>query len=164
MNALLLLVGALGASLARPAPVLEPDSLSRAGLERALAAFSAAFVRADAEALDTFLVSGYLHINGASGAVLDKGRWLGYVRGRREELASGRLRVNRYQSSEVTLRWHGETAVVSSRVDSEGSRDGVPFASRLRVTQVWVRVTGQWRRAAFHDSPAPDLPNLDSGH
>ena len=55
----------------------------------------------------------------------------------------------------MTIRWHGDAAVVSSQVVSEGSRDGQPFATRLQVTQVWVRSGGQWRRAAFHDSRLP---------
>jgi Domain of unknown function (DUF4440) len=146
MNALLLLTCVLGT---------EPDSLRRLALERALNAFSAAFLLADEKALDTLLADDYVHTNGGTGSVLDKARWLEYIRKRRAELASGRLRVDRYQSTDVTIRWHGDAAVVSSQVESEGSRDGQPFATRLQVTQVWVRSGGQWRRAAFHDSPLP---------
>ena len=144
MNALLLLTCLLGT---------EPDSLRRLALERALNAFSVAFLRADENALDTLLADDYVHTNGGTGSVLDKARWLGYIRTRRAELASGRLRVDRYESIDVTIRWHGDAAVVSSQVESEGSRDGQSFATRLQVTQVWVRSGGQWRRAAFHDSP-----------
>ena len=94
-------------------------------------------------------------VNGSTGSVLDKTRWLAYIRTRRTELASGRLQVSRYESSAVTFRWHGDAAVVGSQVVSEGSRDGNPFTTRLQVTQVWVRSGDQWRRAAFHDSPVP---------
>ena len=131
----------------------EPDSLRRLELERALGAFNAAFLRADAVTLDTLLTEDYIHTNGGTGSVLDKERWLEYIRTRRAEIASGRLRVDRYESSAVTIRWHGDAAVVSSQVVSDGSRDGKAFATRLRVSQVWVRSDGQWRRAAFHDSP-----------
>jgi hypothetical protein len=146
MNALLLLTCLLGA---------EPDSLHRLALERALGAFSVAFLRADEKALDTLLADDYVHTNGGTGGVLDKARWLEYIRTRREELASGRLRVDRYESTQATIRWHGEVAVVTSQVVSEGSRNGQAFAIRLQVTQVWIRSGGQWRRAAFHDSPLP---------
>jgi uncharacterized protein DUF4440 len=146
MNALLLLTCLLGT---------EPDTLRRLALERALDAFGAAFLRADENALDTLLADDYVHTNGGTGGVLDKARWLEYIRTRRAELANGRLRVDRYQSTEVTIRWHGDAAVVSSQVESEGTRHGQPFATRLQVTQVWVRSGGQWRRAAFHDSPFP---------
>jgi Domain of unknown function (DUF4440) len=146
MNTLLLLTCLFGT---------EPDSLHRLALERALDAFSAAFLRAEEKALDTLLTDDYVHTNGGTGSVLDKARWLEYIRTRRAELASGRLRVDRYESTDVTIRWHGDAAVVSSQVVSEGSRDGRPFAARLQVTQVWVRSGGKWRRAAFHDSPLP---------
>lgn len=156
MSSLVHLACLLSAALAGPAFGAEPDSLRRLELERALGAFSAAFIQGDAEALDTLLTDDYIHTNGGTGAVLDKERWLEYIRTRRAEIASGRLRVDRYESSAVTIRWHGDAAVVSSQVVSEGSRDRKPFATRLRVSQVWVRSDGQWRRAAFHDSPLPD--------
>jgi ketosteroid isomerase-like protein len=152
MSGLLLLTCLLGT---------EPDSLHRLALERALGAFSAAFLRADENALDTLLTDDYVHTNGGNGSVLDKARWLEYIRTRRAEVASGRLRVDRYESTQATIRWHGNAAVVTSQVVSEGSRDGQPFATRLRVTQVWIRLGGQWRRAAFHDSPL-DLPGPDA--
>ena len=125
-------------------------------LETTLRAVNRAFVEADSGALDTLLAPGYVHTNGVSGSVLDRGTWLAYIRDRREELRSGRLRVDRYETPEATIRWHPGGAVVSNRVMSEGTRDGVRFTSRLQVTQIWVRLDGRWRRAAFHDSPIPD--------
>jgi hypothetical protein len=101
MNALLLLTGLLGT---------EPDSLHRLALERALGAFSAAFLQADEKALDTLLADDYVHTNGGTGSVLDKARWLEYIRARRAELASGRLRMDHYESSEVTIRWQWRRA------------------------------------------------------
>lgn len=155
MTSVGLLAWALSVGPAVAAPAVEPDSLSRLALERALDAFGDAFLSADAEGLDTLLMPEYLHTNGGSGTVLDKAAWLDFVRSRRAELARGRLRVDRYETSSVTIRRHGDAAVVSSRVLSEGVRDGTPYASRLQVTQLWVRTDGRWRRAAFHDSPLP---------
>ncbi len=131
----------------------EPDSARRAGLHVALETFALAFRRADIDALDTLLTDDYVHTNGGSGAVLDRRQWLDYMRSRRGDLQSGKLRVDRYESSAVTIRWYATTAVVSSEVTSEGSQNGTPFISRLRVTQVWVHTGERWRRAAFHDSP-----------
>jgi hypothetical protein len=133
----------------------EPDSARQAALHAALQAFGRAFRHADAAALDSLLTADYLHTNGGSGAVLDRTRWLDYVRSRRADLRSGNLRVDRYETSAVTVRWYPSTAVVSNEVVSEGIQNGAPFASRLRVTQVWVEAGGRWRRAAFHDSSIP---------
>jgi hypothetical protein len=128
----------------------------RDGLETTLRDFNHAFVEADSTALDTLLAPEYVHTNGGSGSILDREAWLAYIGDRRAELRGGRLRVDRYETSGVTIRRHPGSAVVSGRVVSRGTRDGVPFASRLRVTQVWVHFDGRWRRAAFHDSPIPD--------
>lgn len=135
--------------------VSEPDSAQRAALHVALQAFSLAFRRGDAETLDTLLTADYVHINGGSGTVLDRTQWLDYVRSRRADLQSGKLRVDRYETSAVSIRWYPAAAVVSSQVTSEGTQNGVSFATRLQVTQIWIRVGERWRRAAFHDSPIP---------
>lgn len=133
----------------------EPDSAARASLTLALQAFGAAFQAADAEALDTLLAPDYVHTNGSSGSVLDRSRWLEYIRSRRADLRSGRLRVERYETSGIAIHWFPRMAVVTSRVSTAGTENGVPFARRLQVTQVWMREGSRWRRAAFHDSPAP---------
>jgi ketosteroid isomerase-like protein len=133
----------------------EPDTTSRAALHAALRDFSRAFAAADAAVLDTLLAADYLHTNGASGSTLTKAQWLDYIRSRSADLAAGRLELVRYETDEVVIRWHAETALVSSRVVAEGRQNGTAFTTRLRVTQVWVRSTGRWRRAAFHDSPIP---------
>jgi len=134
---------------------VEPDSSSRAALYAALDAFSAAFRSADAKALDTLLTVSYMHTNGSSGQVLTKDEWLEFVRKRRADLRSGRLQVDRYETSGVAIRWCSEAAVVSSQVISDGRNNGRSFETRLRVTQLWLRLGTRWRRAAFHDSPLP---------
>lgn len=150
---LALLLAWSAATIAPQAPGGEPDSLSRVALHRALDAFSDAFLRADAAALDTLIVAGYRHTNGGTGSMLGKADWLDYVRARRKDLDSGRLEVRRYEVVDMAITWHPGAAVVTNRVVSEGTQDGAGFASRLQVTQVWIREGRQWRRAAFHDSP-----------
>ncbi len=132
----------------------EPDSATRAALASALRSFSAAFLKADAEALDTFLVTDYLHTNGGTGTVLDKTRWLDYIRTRRAALQRGHLRVDRYELVGTAITSYPGTAIVSSQVVTEGLQNSIPFASRLQVTQVWLsrrpkvrRATGRYRDA-----------------
>ena len=132
---------------------MEPDSASRAALYVALDAFSDAFRNADVAALDTLLTVSYMHTNGSSGQVLTKDDWLEFVRKRRADLRSGRLAIDRYETSAVAIRWCSEAAIVSSQVISDGRNDGRSFETRLRVTQLWLRLGTRWRRAAFHDSP-----------
>lgn len=151
----LLLVCAAATSTPLSSHRAEPDSAARAALTLALEALGDAFQKADAEALDTLLARDYVHTNGGSGSVLDKPRWLDYIRSRSADLRSGRLRVERYESTEPAICWFHDMAVVSSRIVSAGTRSGTPFESRLQVTQVWIRDGARWLRAAFHDSPIP---------
>lgn len=154
--ALLLAVGAATTDGAPPSPgPVEPDTAHRAILHAALEAFGGAFRAGDADALDSLLADDYVHTNGGSGTVLDKRQWLDYVRQRGLDLEQGRLRVDRYDTSNVVVRWHPAAAVVSSQVTSEGVQSGRAFVSRLQVTQIWVWQANRWRRAAFHDSPLP---------
>lgn len=156
MLALLLACAASAADCSPPRRYqTEPDSAARASLILALQAFGAAFQAADAEALDTLLAPDYVHTNGGSGSVLDRSRWLDYIRSRRADLRSGRLRVERYEIAGTAIRWFPHMAVVTNRVTTAGTANGVPFSSRLQVTQIWIRGGSRWRRAAFHDSPAP---------
>lgn len=144
------LIGALLNAWALGSATREP------GLETTLRVFNRAFAEADSATLDTLLARGYVHTNGGTGSVLDRGTWLGYIRDRRAELRGGRLRVDRYETTDASIRRYPGSAVVTSRVVSGGTRDGVAFASRLQVTQVWAQLDGRWRRVAFHDSPIPD--------
>ena len=113
--------------------------------------FSHAFVAADATVLASLLTEGYRHTNN-NGSVLNKRQWLDYIASRQAELASGKLKIDAYLNQDMQISLYGDTAVVTGRNLSKGSRDGRPFELQLRFTHVWVRQKGQWLRAAFHDS------------
>jgi len=71
-------------------------------------------------------------------------------------LASRELVISDYSVDDVEVKIYEATAAVTGVVESSGSRKGVPFTSRIRFTNVWVRQGDTWLRAAFHDSPMPD--------
>jgi hypothetical protein len=141
-------------------PICLPAEARASGPEdevrAAFSSFSRAFLEADAGTLRSLLTVDYLHVNGRSGSVLNREEWLDFIRSRRAELASGELTVSVYEVDAVEVRVHGETAIVTGVVESRGVRREVPFVSRIRFTNVWVRQGGVWLRAAFHDSPLPD--------
>lgn len=144
--------------LALGGPVRADDREGVEEIETRFATFSDAFREADAATLGSLLAPGYVHTNGGS-APLDRERWLGYVASRREELASGELRLSRYENRDVRIVRHGDAAIVTGVNVSEGVRHGVPFSRRLRFTQVWVQREGVWLRAAFQDAEAdPGTP------
>ena len=62
-----------------------------------------------------------------------------------------------YENSDLEVRLHGETAIVTGVNVSAGTDSGRVFRRRLRFTQVWIQRNGEWLRAAFHDT-AVDAP------
>jgi ketosteroid isomerase-like protein len=122
-------------------------------VEAAFLEFSDAFREANAALLASRLTESYVHVNGRSGSVLDRTRWLEYIRSRRQEIERGDLVVEEHEVEDLEVQIYGSSAVVTGIVFSRGSRSGEPFRSRVRFTNLWVEQEGRWRRAAFHDSP-----------
>ena len=68
------------------------------------------------------------------------------------------LEVN--DSTEVQVRQHGDSTVVTAVLHQRGSSDGKPFDSWVRYTDTWVLEAGRWRYMSAHASrlsppPAP---------
>ena len=148
-----LLLSAALVMLAHSAPAHASTSNAAAAIESRVTAFAVAFRDADAAVLAGMLAPRYVHTNGG-GAPLGREQWLGYVTSRKKELDSGQLRLSRYENQDLQIVLYGKTAVVTGINVSEGSRNGTTFSRRLRFTQVWVEIDGNWHRAAFHDAEA----------
>jgi ketosteroid isomerase-like protein len=125
---------------------------SRQQIEDAVARFSKAFVEADVSTLDALLSEDYVHTN-STGSVLNKRQWLEYIKTRRADLEAGRLVIESYENTDLRIRVHAESAIVTGSNVAKGKREGKPFVTELRFTHLWIRQSGQWKRAAFHDSP-----------
>jgi len=125
-------------------------------VREAVRTFGRAFVEADVPVVRSMLTEDYVHVNGGSGNVIDRERWLAWIASRRVELDRGDLVIDTYRVDEVKVEMHGETAIVTGVVHSTGRRRSEAFTSRIRFTNVWTEQDGVWRRAAFHDSRLPE--------
>ena len=79
----------------------------------------------------------------------------GTVVGKQDDLAAHkarRLRLTHFEQSEQRVLHLGTTAVVSVRVDHEGTWDGAPVGGPLRYTRVWCERPDGWRVVAGHMS------------
>ena len=79
----------------------------------------------------------------------------GSVVGKQDDLdahRARRLRLERLDPSERRIVRCGSTAVVSVRMETEGTYDGVPVGGPLRYTRVWCERDGAWRVVAGHMS------------
>jgi ketosteroid isomerase-like protein len=73
----------------------------------------------------------------ADGRVVERSRFIGVIE-------SGALTHESMESTDVEVRLHGDTAVVTGITTSKGQFMGQGFATRERATDVLARVDGRW--------------------
>lgn len=54
--------------------------------------------------------------------------------------------------SELKVRLHGNTAVVTGAYHETGTSKGTPYEYRDRLTDVWMKIDGRWQVVASHYS------------
>jgi ketosteroid isomerase-like protein len=69
---------------------------------------------------------------------------------------SGRMTVDRYETSDIKIRVYGDAAVVTGRLERARSLLGVTTADEWRFIKIYSRrQSDQWRVVAFYASDAP---------
>ena len=119
-------------------------------LRDALDRFNQFFNSADVNGLSEMLTDSYIHTNSSSGPY-DKSQWLNYVKSRKAKLESGALKVVSYTMEDVKIRLYENSAAVSAIVKTETREKGISSSKSFKVTHLWVKEMGVWKRAAFHD-------------
>jgi ketosteroid isomerase-like protein len=54
--------------------------------------------------------------------------------------------------SDLKVRMHGDTAIVTGAYHEKGDSNGKPYEYHDRLTDVWMRVGGKWQVVASHYS------------
>jgi ketosteroid isomerase-like protein len=62
------------------------------------------------------------------------------------------VRVDVAELSEMKVRMHGNTAVVTGAYHEKGASKGAPYEYRDRLTDVWMKIGGNWQVIASHYS------------
>jgi ketosteroid isomerase-like protein len=109
--------------------------------------WNAAHRTGDADALDRLWASD-LEIDVPGMAPMTKAEALAFAR-------TGRMRFERYETSQVKVRTYGDTAVVTGRLQRTRSVDNRQRADDWRFTKVYTRQAGTWRVVSFHASESP---------
>ena len=68
---------------------------------------------------------------------------------------TGRMRFERYDTSDLKVRIYGDAAVVTGRLQRTRVLAGRQSADDWRFTKVYARQDGRWRVVSFHASEAP---------
>ena len=121
-----------------------------------LATWAAAERDGDATTLDRLLTDDFVGV-GPLGFVLTKPAWLARYR-------SGSLRHTRFDLDATLTREHGDSAVVTSRQNQEGTAQGHPIPEAARATLALTRHGDAWTLAGIQlgfiagTRGAPPLP------
>ena len=77
-------------------------------------------------------------------------------------LRSGRVHFSVIDVSDCKVRFYGETAVVTSRAEVNGSNADEPISGNFRYTRVYVRdEQGKWKIVSFEASPIRQRHAMD---
>jgi len=110
------------------------------------AAWDAALVRNDAEAVASFMADDWAYI-GPTGAT-PKADIISWI-------ASGQLAHHTMETiGAARVSAHGDTAVVTSRKQSTGAWNSVPYAADEWITEVFILTNARWLCLLSHKCPA----------
>lgn len=98
--------------------------------------FTQAVVSNDPAAIGRFVADDWVIVD-ADGRVIERSRFLSVIE-------SGALTHESMESTDIEVRVHGDTAVVTGITTSKGQFMGAAFATRERSTDVLARLNGLW--------------------
>ena len=141
-----ILIALLTLSTIQGSPAISKDAFDLKELYRLEAVWNDAHVKGDADALDKLWANDVV-ITVASMPLMNKADGLAMVR-------SNRMPFTRYETSELSVKRFGDSALVTGRLLRERTMAGKSVTDNWRFTKVYVMGQGQWRVAAWHASPA----------
>lgn len=113
--------------------------------------FNTAFGTGEIEKLEAMITNNYVHTNGSSKSI-PKNDWLAYLKKRKKELLSGRLVVKNYKMNETKVEISNNIAILTAKVSFTTITSYEQKENEFRVTNIWVKKDGIWKRAGFHDT------------
>ena len=126
------------------------EEATQESLLETISTFNNAFRTADIAVLDSLTTENYSHSNGTSKAI-GKREWMDYLRKRKADLDSGKLKVNRYAMAETNIEMSKNIAVVTAKISVSSEVEGEVRENEYRVSNFWIYEVGSWKRAGFHD-------------
>jgi ketosteroid isomerase-like protein len=124
-----------------------PSTPDRDELQRLETVWNEAHVRGDSASLSR-LWADDLEVAVPKMPVMRKGELIKFV-------DSGRMKFQRYETSDLNFRIYGQSAVVTGRVQRKREINGRPVEDDWRFTKVYQRTVDGWRVVTFHASEGP---------
>ncbi len=123
-----------------------PDTPEVKDLMRLESVWNEAHEKGDASVLEK-LWADDLEVTVPRMPVMSKSDVLGFAR-------SGRMKFQRYQTSDLKVRVYGDAAVVSGRLQRTRTLGDKTVNDDWRFTKLYIRREGRWQVVAFHASEA----------
>ena len=125
----------------------KPSTADRDELQRLEREWNEAHIRGDAGTLSR-LWADDLEVAVPKMPVMKKAELVKFV-------DSGRMKFQRYETSELNFRIYGQSAVVTGRLQRKREINGRAVEDDWRFTKVYQRVADSWQVVSFHASEAP---------
>ena len=101
-----------------------------------------AYLKADIASLDSLLVDDFF-ITVEDGNTYSKPGYIAHA-------GDKNVHVEVAEISDVKIRVHGNTAVVTGAYHEKGTSKGKPYEYRDRYTDIWMSIGGNWQLIASH--------------
>ena len=109
-----------------------------------------AVIKADTSVLERYLADNFVGI-GPNGIADDKSHTI-------QALKDGTVKYTAIDVSEENVRMYGNTGIYNGRGNVKMTINGQPLTADVRVTIVWIKQNGHWKRVSFQATrvePAP---------
>ena len=100
-----------------------------------------AVIKGDTSVLERYLADDFVGI-GPNGIADDKSHTI-------QALKDGTVKYSAIDVTEENVRMYGNTGIYNGRGNVKMTINGQPLTADVRVTIVWVKQNGQWRRVSF---------------
>ena len=127
---------------------------SGGGTEKAVAGLEeqirSAVIKGDTSILERYLADDYVGI-GPNGIKEDKSHTI-------QELKDGSVKYSAIDVTEENVRMYENTGIYNGRGNVKMTINGQPLTADVRVTIVWVKQNGQWKRVSFQATRVETAP------
>jgi ketosteroid isomerase-like protein len=127
------------------APILAGQEKSDAATVRSLELkWTESYKQHSIEILSTLLADDFV-ITVEDGGVYSKAGYISHT-------ADAKVRVDVAEMTDLKVRIHGDTAVVTGAYHEKGDSGGKTYEYHDRLTDVWMKIGGKWQVVASHYS------------
>jgi ketosteroid isomerase-like protein len=130
--------------LASSASLLSQDKSDAAAVRSLELKWTESYKQRSIDILSSLLADEFV-ITVEDGSVYSKAGYISHT-------ADSKVRVDVAEMSDLKVRIHGNTAIVTGAYHEKGMSESKPYEYHDRLTDVWIKAAGKWQVVASHYS------------